>query len=182
MKLSLALPLCLLSIGCSSAPPDKRIYTNVYTVDINLNVLDANDTVLNSLKAWENISGVKFNIAINDKVCDDSCFDEFTISMRSRSDFASIDPNDCGDDSCIALTSFSDTFSNVMIGDTVVAGVDNYTFPQTATHEIGHALGLIHTGPGTIMCVYQSCEPIDITCEDLNQYNKLRGYPLEGCL
>lgn len=45
---------------------------------------------------------------------------------------------------------------------------------QIVAHETGHALGLRHTGEGTVMCKDLGCAAPKPTCADLSQYCSLR--------
>jgi hypothetical protein len=45
---------------------------------------------------------------------------------------------------------------------------------QAAEHELGHAMGLVHTGPGTIMCAYTGGWPAGVTAADVTQFWALR--------
>jgi len=54
----------------------------------------------------------------------------------------------------------------------IYEGLDLTTFTQTVTHEIGHAIGLVHTGPGTIMCKDSICATLVITCADIQQLER----------
>lgn len=45
----------------------------------------------------------------------------------------------------------------------------------TALHEIGHILGLEHSGPGTLMCGDTHCMADHVTCADLAQLCGLWG-------
>lgn len=60
----------------------------------------------------------------------------------------------------------------------IVTSLDPQTFHQTALHELGHALGLIHTTPGTIMCANTTCATLEVTCGDLEQ---LAHYHVPSC-
>jgi hypothetical protein len=48
-------------------------------------------------------------------------------------------------------------------------------FRTTATHEAGHALGLLHTAPTSVMCAKASCVSKSITCTDLDEFSLARG-------
>lgn len=60
----------------------------------------------------------------------------------------------------------------------LLTSLDAQTFHQTALHEIGHALGLVHTPPGTIMCADSACATLIVTCGDQKQ---LMHTTLPGC-
>jgi hypothetical protein len=58
-------------------------------------------------------------------------------------------------------------------------GITGYTY-NTALHELGHAMGLVHhTGPYIMNpCVNCSGVPSQLTADDADQWLMLRGYPL----
>jgi len=60
----------------------------------------------------------------------------------------------------------------------IVTTLDAETFHQTALHELGHALGLVHTTPGNIMCANTTCATLVVACGDLVQ---LMGHDVPGC-
>jgi hypothetical protein len=51
----------------------------------------------------------------------------------------------------------------------ILTTLDTQTFHQTALHELGHALGLVHTTPGNVMCANTTCATLEVTCGDLMQ-------------
>jgi len=61
---------------------------------------------------------------------------------------------------CLGITWY-DTHEKIQIA------VDNDTFATTARHEIGHAIGAKHIGPGNVMCADSGCAGSHITCEDV---------------
>lgn len=48
-------------------------------------------------------------------------------------------------------------------------------FPRVVKHEMGHAFGLVHTAPGTLMCAYTDCMATEVTPADVAQFYSLRG-------
>lgn len=64
------------------------------------------------------------------------------------------------------------------IGSSIKLDVDlnDRDFKWIAQHELGHALGLNHSGAGTIMCPDTQCSgPSSITQEDLRQFQEVWG-------
>jgi predicted Zn-dependent protease len=51
----------------------------------------------------------------------------------------------------------------------ILTVLDAQTFHQTALHELGHALGLVHLPPGNVMCANAVCATLQVTCGDLEQ-------------
>lgn len=43
-----------------------------------------------------------------------------------------------------------------------------------AAHEIGHGMGLIHTGTGTVMCAFVGCVAPGVTAADKQQWDDTR--------
>lgn len=73
---------------------------------------------------------------------------------------------------CTHRSDFSDT-ANISISKDIIT--DNAQLLMVSAHEIGHAMGLSHTGAGTIMCSSVGCTSLAPTCKDVNQYVSLRG-------
>lgn len=46
---------------------------------------------------------------------------------------------------------------------------------RIVAHELGHAMGLSHTGEGTIMCAGTQCQSPAVTCRDGAQWAEVRG-------
>ena len=60
----------------------------------------------------------------------------------------------------------------------IVTTLDAETFHQTALHELGHALGLVHLPPGNVMCADTTCATLVVACGDLQQ---LTHRTVDGC-
>ena len=74
----------------------------------------------------------------------------------------------------IGLTAYNGQSANIQLLTTL----DPQTFHQTALHEIGHAIGLVHITPGNIMCANTTCATLIVACGDLYQ---LTGKNIPGC-
>lgn len=64
--------------------------------------------------------------------------------------------------------------------ESVDGGIAGY-FQQTVAHEVGHAMGLMHTGEGSLMApLLQDGNGVP-TCTDVLQWYALRGEPNARC-
>jgi Matrixin len=58
--------------------------------------------------------------------------------------------------------------------DTWLEGNPGFVLQQVFAHEFGHAMGLVHTGPGTIMCWSTACQPQGVSAGDIAQWWSIR--------
>jgi hypothetical protein len=58
--------------------------------------------------------------------------------------------------------------------DTWLEGQPGFTLQQVMAHEFGHAMGLVHTGSGTIMCWSTGCQSPGVTALDVAQWRSIR--------
>ena len=127
------------------------------------------DTIFQALDDWRRSTdnGVQFHTWLRD---DDASGQTYVIAIHreSTADIQTI----CRNPKVIGCT----------ISNAVEVGVwANIYLPapvklQVALHELGHGMGLVHTGPGTVMCKDEDCASPDITCADVQQYYWLRPH------
>lgn len=72
---------------------------------------------------------------------------------------------DCGGDSVLGCQ-WDEGVNSKIYADASLSGD---SFLQMVRHEMGHALGLAHTAPNTIMCADNSCASLTIQCADIQQ-------------
>lgn len=155
---------CALQLSCSYK------YSEHYSVKIDPTFTPSQrDIIINGLDKWEEMTngGVSFSAEI------------------LECDYAS-DNNICIHFSSVKLLPHSNgpyplgwTFYNNNSGD-IYLGMDSYisndkkALLQVVEHELGHGLGLVHTKPGDLMCKNTSCGALEVTCNDVHQYQTLR--------
>jgi hypothetical protein len=161
-RLSL-LVLPFLAMGCLPSPSDH------YDIYINSGFSDTERSeTIAMLRVWEKATPVTFDIHLVDTEhqCGDHCYN---VEPTTSASLWSRNPGRIGETytntGCDCGTILLDTqISNPMERQTMIA------------HEIGHALDLVHVGPGQLMYPnYGPGQPSKITCGDQEQYASLRG-------
>jgi predicted Zn-dependent protease len=166
MKFFTLLTAAVLLTGCQFK------FGSHYQVKIDPNFsADQQDQVFHSIEKWQDVSSnsVTFNTVIascniaNDK-------NEICVHASSQAQINSLS----GTDNYSGYTEAEGNNSDVYIPlDTLQPGA---IFLTTIEHELGHALGLVHTGKGTVMCASSTCAAPEVTCADIQQYDSLRNY------
>lgn len=184
--------LSLGMVGCAGDTQDKpqsdfQVYLDpAFTAEQTADILGV-------LDVWTQESGglhpLTFHYLIGYRLCDDqggaigggSCWQDITIHPSTQEDITAMDPEH-GDLLGLTRRRWSDDWlhgphdwSNIYLA----TDVKQDDFRRVATHEVGHALALVHTEPGTIMCAYITCQPENLTAADVQQYNKLRDWTFQ---
>ncbi len=116
---------------------------------------DQRQAIVDAATEWQKSSGDYVTFDVDPRAPDD------VISFESKSWFTMSREFD----GSLGESIFHGQSTDIVILD----GLEGITFLQTVTHEIGHAIGLVHTGPGTIMCKDSMCATTEVTCADLQQ-------------
>jgi hypothetical protein len=173
----------VLTSACAPTPDYPTQYTVL--IDPAFDALGEMPQVMEGLQLWEVATGVTFIPVISNVVCDkdtsvfspdnsDTCHHAFSIHPDTHDDLVS----KFNDTTLIGYCrgwSLRNAGSVVGAWSNVYVQYNTSAFAETLQHEVGHALGLVHTGPGTLMCWNTDCSPGQITCDDVQQYRALRG-------
>lgn len=74
----------------------------------------------------------------------------------------------------LTVRSYSNDNSTIYIPIDATQDIGLSYMTTVMTHEMGHALGLSHTQPGTVMCWSVNCDASVPTCDDYQQWLDVR--------
>ena len=157
MKLfAAAMPLFLLT-GCYT------VHVDSYTVYISPDLTPAHAIeVMHGMDSWQEMSAGM--ITFTPVVSDHQCVMTGEICVRPVT-------YDLGNGKVGYTDRSAEDASNIVLDESV----PDEEFHPLVRHELGHALGLNHTGPGTVMCGDYYCGSKDVTCADAQYAMSLRG-------
>ena len=162
--------ICLL--GCHTQP------SNNYSAYLSPELSDIIRTeTIENFGKWELAAAqydLHFTIVDDYESCNDYCFSYYDASYKELN--TSPGTTYVGWTHC---TSYDCTQGTIYLDDQLTDDNEQRTM---IAHEIGHSLGLVHTGPGTLMFPgYGKGQPNAITCGDIEQYASVRGYKIVFC-
>lgn len=137
--------------------------------------------VLEALDDWTaHVPGLVLRPVVSARVCDDSCAHSITLHPST---IASLSARPGASESEAGVTSRRGTDDWRSEGDwaNVWIAQDAPRWQVSLRHEIGHALALQHTAAGTLMYRDSTGAAPGVTCEDLAQYERVRGRPAGYC-
>lgn len=169
----------VVAAGCAQIPSDTyKVY-----IDPNFTTMQQ-ESILIALQEWQDAvasydGGVALTltpvIAPFEECGSVECEHVITIRWDTMAQLdASVDADALGTTSRYSAGDWANIWAGVDGND-----ADPTTFHTMILHELGHGMGLHHTGPGTLM--YYEMGPNDpgyVTCLDVGQWANVRGTEL----
>lgn len=147
-------------------------YGENYTIHLDQNLTEWEiSQVYLATQAWEKAAVVSFDIKVDQYDCATSGDHQICIFMATFANAGNGEQDILGETKRDAAHDSSYIW---IVRD--VETVPNGFFTVTE-HELGHAMGLFHTQAGTLMAPNLDIEALYPTCTDVNQYDKIRGWP-----
>lgn len=155
---------CVVALGSAACAQKPSSHYSVY-IDPTMNAYDT-DAMLSGLQSWEQSVNVTFDTKIGLPFTTEE--HQIVLHASTKADVAKR-----GVEGDIGVT-FRDEEQDRA---DIYYGLDltnESTLHVEIRHELGHAMGLSHTGAGSLMCANKECAAENITSTDIAQYNSLR--------
>lgn len=164
MRAYLLLPLLAL-VGCKVWPDNYDVYISPAATKDDENIVRA------AAYGWMQAVPVTFNIKVEDHNCAVGADTAICVEFGTAHDLRawSGKPGELGRD-----INFVGGGSYVSLASDVLEPTP-IRYVVCAMHEFGHAMGLMHTGKGTLMAPQYSDASHTLTCTDIQQWYSLRG-------
>jgi hypothetical protein len=155
------------SVGCAGSPR----YPDAVTVYVDPAFSDGGVGEVQEYLDWASATGAIITPVIENRACSDADFGCASIHPETLDWIhANCNQQDAG---CTIWHRdlrgqwMYTGWANVYVQDSAEGGT-----AQTRLHEMGHSLGLVHTGAGTLMCKDSLCAAETITAADVEQYKE----------
>lgn len=179
LLITTAIPLVIgaATCNCLAQLPPSTHYDVVVDADFSQGEML---TIMNALDEWQWAEGVDFNFSVQHEPFPEvRDMHEYSIYITGRDGvYFQLGQSSCGPDA-VGCTRINKTQqSSLIVLDTDV--LDGKNGLEVATHEIGHALGLLHIKQHSVM--YWEINGVSqLTCQDLQEFESIRGNDRRIC-